>query len=82
MQLPFAPVAICQAPNNGQMYVMDLVNHIILKMDSKGILTHFAGIPGVKGNKNGEFLSSTFNRPSDCTVDLNGNLYIGLKAPC
>lgn len=59
----------------GELYVADLWNYSIRKIDPTGKVTTFAG-NGVSGYKDGERAQALFRSPSKITVDQNGNLYI------
>lgn len=60
---------------NGTVYVADRLNHRIRKITSSGVVTTLAG-SGIAGFANGNGVSAKFYRPSDVTVDGNGNVYV------
>lgn len=62
----------------GNLYVSDSNNHLIRKIDSKGMVTTFAGT-GFAGLTNGKRLFSKFKNPRGLKVDAMGNLYIAEK---
>jgi hypothetical protein len=60
----------------GNIYVADTENHVILKVPASGQLTTIAGSPGQPGYADGAGSVARFNRPTDITVDGDGNLYV------
>jgi sugar lactone lactonase YvrE len=48
---------------NGELYVVDTLNHAIRKIDKSGAVTTFAGSPGVQGFADGQGTTARFNRP-------------------
>ena len=63
--------------NNGNLYIADLGNNIIRKIDTSGMITTFAGTgsAGFSGD-NGLAIDATFIQPSGLAFDSYGNLYI------
>ncbi|MCK5524065.1 MAG: hypothetical protein KAI83_13120 [Thiomargarita sp.] len=62
----------------GNMYITDHRNHIIRKVDTNGIITTVAGIPG-NGGYNGDNIpadEAKFNLPLGIRIDSEDNLYI------
>jgi len=61
----------------GNLYITDLGNHCIRKIDTKGIITTVAG-NGQKGfsGDGGPATSATMDFPYDVTIDTKGNMYI------
>jgi RHS repeat-associated protein len=61
----------------GNLYIADLYNHRIRRVDTNGIITTFAGIgtPGYGGD-GGPVTQAQLNGPVDVTLDAQGNLYI------
>jgi sugar lactone lactonase YvrE len=64
------------ADSAGNIYVADTDNHTIRKITPAGIVTNFAGQPGVSGNANGTGTNALFNQPQGIAVDGSNNLYI------
>jgi gliding motility-associated-like protein len=62
---------------NGNLFIAELGNHIIRKIDASGIITTFAGT-GVKGysGDGGPAIKAKLNRPFGVAVDNAGNVYI------
>ena len=61
----------------GNVYVADGGNHTIRKVTQAGVVTTFAGKPGVTGGTDGTGSAARFNSPNGIAVDANGNVYIG-----
>lgn len=59
----------------GNVYVADITNNLIRKIDPMGIVTTLAG-SGNAGATDGVGSLATFNRPNDVQVDPAGFLYI------
>jgi RHS repeat-associated protein len=61
----------------GNLYIADMLNHRIRKIDPNGIITTVAG-NGTQGftGDNGPATSARLNKPSGIAVDNAGNLYI------
>jgi streptogramin lyase len=62
----------------GYLYVADLYNHRIRKIDPSGMVSTVAG-SGVAGFVNGTAISARFNSPLDLTMDNAGNLIVDDK---
>ena len=60
----------------GNMYVGDSENHTIRKMTPAGVVTTFAGAPGVTGTANGTGSAARFYSPYDVVVDSANNVYV------
>ena len=60
---------------NGNLYVADLGNNLIRKIDTSGNVTTFAG-SGVQGSANGQGTAASFNGPRGIVADGSGNLYV------
>ena len=62
----------------GNLYIADTYNHAIRKVDENGIITTFAGQPGVDGyNGDGRHpKDALLARPTAVSFDAAGNLYI------
>ncbi|MCG8328782.1 MAG: T9SS type A sorting domain-containing protein [Chitinophagales bacterium] len=59
----------------GNVYVCDLFNHVIRKIDLNGEVTTFAG-SGIEGDQLGQKETAQFYKPSGITFDDSGNLYV------
>lgn len=60
----------------GNLYIADKNNHVIRKMDTKGIVSTFAGTPTKPGHKDGPGKSALFDSPASIAIDAKGNLYV------
>ena len=60
----------------GNIYVADIDNHLIRKIDSSGNVTTLAGTAGSSGSENGKGIEARFNKPSGVAVDSSGNVYV------
>lgn len=59
----------------GNMFVVDQLNNLIIKVTPNGISSIFAGT-GEVGSADGIGTSATFNNLQGITIDLSGNLYV------
>jgi len=69
-----AEVALDGANN---LYVADTGNHTIRKITPAGVVSTFAGSPGVPGSADGTGSAARFNSPIGVSLDGAGNLYVG-----
>ncbi|TDQ80166.1 NHL repeat-containing protein [Sphingobacterium yanglingense] len=60
----------------GNVYIADINNHCIRKIDVNGNVSTLAGNPGVIGNTDGTGSTALFNHPTDLVVDSQGNVYV------
>lgn len=60
----------------GNIYVADSANETIDKITPAGVVTTFAGSPGVIGSADGTGTGATFSKPMGVTIDVSGNLYV------
>ncbi len=68
------PAAVA-ADASGNIYVADLENHTIRKIDASGVVSTFAGSAGRAGYVDGVGSAARFNRPSAVVIDGSGNVY-------
>ena len=61
---------------NGNLYVADMGNHCIRKIDRNGYVTTIAGIPGNDGDIDGSISVAKFRSPVGVVVDDNGDIYV------
>ena len=59
----------------GNLYVTDLLNNLIRKITTTGVVTTFAG-NGTAGSANGTGTGASFHYPTGITVDGSGNVYV------
>ncbi len=65
------------ADSAGNLYVADTLNQTIRKITPAGVVTTYAGAPGVSGSSDGNGLTDAlFNHPLGITIDATGNLYV------
>jgi DNA-binding beta-propeller fold protein YncE len=61
---------------SGNAYVADTTSQTIRRVTPAGVVTTFAGRPGVVGSANGTGSDATFNAPTGIAIDGTGNLYV------
>jgi len=61
---------------DGDIFVSDSNNHAIRKITRAGIVTTWAGVPGVDGPTDGDRLAATFSKPAELAFDKHGNLFV------
>ena len=64
---------------SGNLYVSDVLNHTIRKIQPVGsdwVVTTIAGSPGVPGTNDGVNSQALFNRPNGLGLDSQGNLFV------
>ena len=71
----FADPASIVADGSGNFFVADSANNVIRKIAPGGMVTTFAGQPGVTGFADGT-TSAQFNAPSGLAMDLQSNLFV------
>ena len=64
----------------GNAYVADGGNDTIRKISPSGLVTTFAGSPGVAGSTDGGVGTALFNGPGGVAVDSSGNVYVADSA--
>lgn len=62
--------------SSGNLYVADMLNHVIRKITPAGVVTTFAGTMGTSGSTNATGTAARFNRPWGMAIDSSGNLYV------
>ena len=62
--------------SGSNLYVADNYNYTIRKITPAGVVSTFAGIPGVNGTTNGPRLSASFFYPTVLAVDSASNIYV------
>jgi uncharacterized protein (TIGR03437 family) len=74
---PLGAVAGIALDGNGNIYLTDPNNCLVMKVNSQGILSVVAGngTPGYSGS-NGPATSAALNAPHAIAIDASGNLYI------
>ncbi|NGP77804.1 hypothetical protein G3570_14240 [Balneolaceae bacterium YR4-1] len=72
----YRPVSLALNLEETVLYVSDLFNHRIRKVDlNTGFVSNFAG-EGVRGFKDGPVDEARFNEPLGITVDRDGTMYV------
>jgi sugar lactone lactonase YvrE len=60
----------------GSLFVTDTASAVIRKITRAGMVSTFAGNPGVKGSVDGTGAAARFNAPTGIAIDGEGNLYV------
>lgn len=60
----------------GNAYVADAGNHTIRRIAPDGVVTTFAGQPGIRGSADGFGSEARFTSPRSVAVDPAGNVYV------
>jgi len=60
----------------GNVYVAEVHNRLIRKIDSQGIVTTLAGGPGMVGHVDGPGSQARFGQPEGIATDAGGNVYV------
>jgi gliding motility-associated-like protein len=71
------PAGIC-ADISGNIFVADVLNHTIRKLNTAGVVSTYAGLTGNVGDANGNASVARFNNPSSVSVNpVDQALYVG-----
>jgi hypothetical protein len=62
--------------SSGNIYIADTADDTIRKIAANGIVSTFAGSPGVSGSVDGTGTNALFNVPQGIAVDVSGNVYV------
>jgi len=62
--------------SSGDLYVADTRNFTIRKITRDGVVTTFAGMPGIRGNADGTGSGALFTEPRGITLDSASNVYV------
>ncbi len=62
--------------HQGNLLVSDSWNHTIRKITPEGIVSTWAGRPGVDGQADGAATSATFCKPAELAMDRSDNLFV------
>ena len=60
----------------GNVYVADTANNTIRKIDTNGVVSTLAGVPGRHGSNDGDGASARFWAPFGIAVDATGTVYV------
>ena len=72
----FGTLESIAADREGNIYMPDFKNHVIWKMDEDYNCTILAGVPGVKGYKDGKPNEALFNSPYGIAATPDGIVYV------
>jgi sugar lactone lactonase YvrE len=72
----FSDPAAIVVDANGNFFVADSNNDAIRKITTNGVVTTFAGQPGVAGSADGTGTGAQFSAPSGLAFDKSGNLFV------
>lgn len=61
---------------SGNFLITDWRNHQIRKMTPAGVVTNYAGAPGVASYQDGTGVAARFSTPGDSVLDPQGNLFV------
>ena len=71
----YSPIGVA-LDASGQLFVADANNHVIRRITTNGVVTTFAGTPGVDGAVDGAAARARFGKPAELTFDAHGNLFV------
>ncbi|HTR00504.1 MAG TPA: peptidyl-alpha-hydroxyglycine alpha-amidating lyase family protein [Candidatus Acidoferrum sp.] len=61
---------------SGELWVTDIGNHVVYKMDTNGKVLMTLGTPGKAGDWDEASGQHMFNQPNETAIDSHGNLYV------
>ena len=64
------------ADAHGNLYIADQGNGVIRKMDSTGLVSTLAGMPGTRSFVDGAGNQAAFNMPFGVAIGASGNIYV------
>ncbi len=62
--------------SGGTVFVSDMHNHSIRKIDPNGMVSTFAGELGSEGSQDGKGQEARFSKPEDVAIDSRGNIFV------
>lgn len=72
-----SPKGIVVNNSSGNLYIADTANHTIRIMGiSSGVVSTFAGAPGIYGYTDGTGTAALFHSPTGLGIDSSGNIYV------
>jgi sugar lactone lactonase YvrE len=74
---PLSEPAVAYDPSNQVLYATDQTRNRIIRFNSAGAESAFAGQPDLSGGANGPGNEALFNEPNAITVGPNGVVYVG-----
>lgn len=66
----------------GNLYVADTLNHVIRRITPAGLVTTFAGTPGIAGRVDGVASAARFSSPRAISIDEGGILWVVDQGTC
>jgi sugar lactone lactonase YvrE len=77
LDAPLGAVRDVACDTRGNLYIADFERHIIVKVDSRGVLSVFAGngFPDWSGD-GGAAINAALGRPSGIAIDAAGNVFV------